>query len=103
MGFVIDTGYDRELAKASVGKGWNKLIDILYDAMPENTVVCQVKEKWGQLRFYTNGTTNEFHDLIDVMGWASECICENCGKVGQLLNRGWWKTKCPECIVKEKL
>ena len=102
MSFVIESGYDRDLAKESVGKGWSKLIDILYDAMPKDTIVVQVKEKWGGLRFYVGGSTEEFFDLIDVMGWASECICENCGKVGQVICHGWWKTRCPECLEKEK-
>jgi len=95
-------GHDLETAKTCVGKGWHKLLEILYDAMPKDTVVVQVKEKYGQLRFYTSGTTEQFHDLIDVMSWASECMCENCGKVGQLLQYGWWKTRCPKCIEKEK-
>jgi len=88
---------DRDTAKSCVGKGWSKLIDILYDAMPEGTEVTQVKEKWGQLRFYTGGTTEQFLDLIEVMSWASELICEKCGKSGQLLRHGWWKTQCEEC------
>ena len=88
---------DRDNAKLCVGKGWSGIIDILYDVMPEGTEVSQVKEKYGQLRFYTNGTTDQFHDLIDVMSWASELICENCGKSGQLLQYGWWKTMCQNC------
>ena len=92
---------DRKTAKLCVGKGWAKIIDILYDAMPEETEVVQVKEKYGQLRFYVGGTTEQFHDLIDVMSWASELICEECGKSGQLLQYGWWKTRCPECKEQE--
>jgi hypothetical protein len=69
--------------------------------MPEGTLVSDVKEKWGQLRFYTSGTSNEFLDLVNIMGWASEYICEKCGKVGKLLRHGWWKTRCPECEKEE--
>ena len=96
-GLVIEEGYDRGLAKLSVGKGWHGLIDILFDAKPDDVVVVQVKEKFGGLRFYVGGATEQYHDLIGVAEWMSECLCENCGKVGQVIRLGWWKTRCPEC------
>jgi len=91
------TGYDLETAKASVGKGWSKLLEVVFDAKPDDTVICQVKEKYGALRIYTNGSTEEFLDLLSTAEWMSENICEQCGKAGQILRHGWWKTMCPNC------
>lgn len=97
MSEVKMQGYTLEDAKASVGKGWHKILEILFDAKPKNTIIVQVKEKYAGLRFYTSGTTEEYHDLINVAGWMSECICETCGQVGQVIRYGWWKTRCPKC------
>lgn len=93
----VPGGYTLQDALDSVGPGWHKIIELLWSCKPEDTEVVQVKEKFGGLRFYTNATTEQFHDLIAVMEWASELVCEKCGSLGQLMQYGWWKTRCPKC------
>lgn len=87
-----------------VGDGWYDLIDILCgsiqsyidDNKKPQITVSQVKEKFGTLRFYTNGSD----DLITGMIWMAEhmsCrICETCGKPGKSRGKGWFYTACDE-------
>jgi ribosomal protein L37AE/L43A len=93
---------DRNDALVMVGQGWAGLINELYDAMPSDTEVVQVKEKFGGLRFYVGFSTNEFMDLIDKCEERSYHICERCGKKGVLReNRRWILTLCDECNEKD--
>lgn len=105
-GFVVyeNGGYDRELAKESVGKGWSTLIDTIFDKRDELTIdakIVQVKEKWGGLRvytgtFYDDPAYNEFDKFLVEIEKQSYTICEDCGKPGQLRGGGWYRTLCNE-------
>lgn len=108
-GFVVyeDGGYDRELAKASVGKGWAGLIDEVFDAKESmnlaNVKIVQVKEKYAGLRIYIDGyemdknhPVYKFEQLIHNVGERSYKICEECGKPGMVRGTGWIFTACDE-------
>jgi len=105
-GFVVyeDGGYDRELAKESVGEGWSTLIDAIFDKRDElkiDTKIVQVKEKYGGLRvytgaFYDDAAHDEFDNFLMEMEKKSFTICEDCGKPGQLRSGGWYRTLCDE-------
>jgi len=98
-------GLKRESALRSVGKGWSKLINNLYDAKPKGTNVQQVKEKYATLRFYVSNAPEWYFDLIDYYEEESSKICEECGKPGKVrLDRGWYLTLCDDCdkIDREK-
>ena len=71
------------------------LIDAIYDRLPEDAHVLQVKEKWGGLRFYVSGTT-ELLDFIDEMEARSLKTCEVCGQPGKPREGGWIRTLCDE-------
>ena len=58
--------------------------------------VVQVKEKFGTLRFYVNGATEEQHHYISFAEAMSSRTCETCGKPGKRLGRGWIYTACEE-------
>lgn len=63
--------------------------------------VVQVKEKFGGLRFYTNGSTKEINNLINKAESMSLVTCEECGKPGKnQANKGWIETLCDECRSK---
>ncbi len=64
--------------------------------------VQQVKEKFGELRFYMNSTTDEMEDLIQEYCEKSGHICENCGKPGSPTESGWIKTLCKDCNKEKK-
>lgn len=74
-------GLVKTLIEQAVSKGWNKEI-------------CQVKEKFGGLRFYINGASNEVHDIIHKYESMSYKICEECGESGKERTGGWIRTLC---------
>ena len=82
------------------GKGWYPLIKELIEdliAMGWDKKICQVKEKFGGLRFYINSGSDEIHDRISKAENDSYEICEITGKPGKLRqDLGWWKTLCDE-------
>lgn len=93
--------YTLDGAKHSVGKGWEKLIEICYNACKSESypvTILQVKEKWGGLRFYTSGGTDELLDLLDNAEKLSYNICEACGKAGKVReDLSWVTTLCSAC------
>ena len=105
-GFVVyeDGGYDRELAKESVGPGWTPLVDAIFDKRDELKIdvkIVQVKEKWGGLRvytgaFYDDAPYKEFDNFLIEIEKKSFTICEDCGKPGKLRSGGWYRTLCEE-------
>jgi len=71
-----------DLIKELVADGWNRQI-------------CDIKEKFGGLRFYTNGCTSDNHyDIISKYEKLSYTICEECGEPGEPRHTGWIKTLC---------
>lgn len=85
----------RENALRSVGPGWAKLINNLYDAKPKWVRVIQVKEKYAGLRFYTNSSPDWFEDLVSYYSMLSEKTCEQCGEPGKVRgDLGWILTLC---------
>ena len=97
MGLVQEQGYTREAALSSVGNGWANVINILFDAKPDEVVVVQVKEKFGGLRFYLGASTREYQDLVHRCEALCSWLCENCGKLGNTTKGGWIKTLCTDC------
>lgn len=97
-GFVYHEGYTRELAKQSVGAGWSKLIDEVFDALGTikgQIKIIQVKEKWGGLRIYTDYRNEKLEETISAIEQKSFTICEVCGDPGKLTNyNGWYRTLC---------
>lgn len=99
-GFVVPSGYDLELALASVGAGWAELIKQVFtfmETIKEPVKIVQVKEKWGGLRIYTDCMNEKMDNFITRMERHSFSICEACGKKGALYKRGgWYFTSCDE-------
>ena len=94
--------------RVSVGKGWYQLVRTLSlrlealaaEMTPEaqaNCHVSQIKEKFGGLRFYMAGTTNEMEKLIDEAEAESYKTCEACGEPGRTREGGWVKVLCNSC------
>ena len=94
------------------GDGWYDLIDSLCRQLQKTTdkygdpqiVAFQVKEKFGTLRFYINGGTDNQYKIIDEFEKISSKTCEECGseKNVSLYNEGWLYTRCLVCIKKLK-
>jgi hypothetical protein len=58
--------------------------------------VTQVKEKFGELRFYIDGGNEAVFELIEIATEASRHICVVCGQPGRRRDDGWVRTKCDE-------
>lgn len=106
-------GNDRSCVSAwglEVGDGWIQLLDGLcadlarvIEAQGLNGfVVTQVKEKFGGLRFYTQGGNAETQDLVNAAQDASWGICEQCGKLGKTRGAVAVFTACDECAAKRR-
>lgn len=100
------------------GDGWFWLIDNLcsqiqwkidhpswVDGTPkkiDQVIVVQVKEKFGGLCFYVEGTSSEIHEIIHFAESLSYSICEECGSTKNVgRTTGWIKTICEECSKTE--
>lgn len=82
----------------AVDQGWYPLIkDLIVDLIELgwDKQTCQVKEKFGGLRFYINGGSDEIHKRISKAEGDSYEICESCGEKGELRkDLGWYWTFC---------
>lgn len=57
-------------------------------------VAVQIKEKFGTLRFYTNGGNDRTYGMTRMAESMSAVTCEECGAPGTTRGRGWIYTAC---------
>lgn len=71
---------------------------------PDVFCVTQVKEKFGELRFYVDGGADQsdlINDLIGVYSTISARTCVGCGSYHDVrMTRGWVNPICRECYWK---
>lgn len=88
------------------GDGWFLLIyDLCQKITPlaiksnedRSTIVVQIKEKFGGLRFYVSCATDVIYELISEAENASRRICEHCGQPGKTTGKRWFRTLCDGC------
>ena len=91
------------------GDGWYFLIDHLCGLLQwdidrnehEQIEAVQVKEKFGTLRFYTNGADEKQDGMISFAEDLSGYICEECGSTDKVTQtKGWIITLCKSCMDK---
>jgi hypothetical protein len=100
-----------------IGEGWHSLVDMLcgciqsyidhnkkYNPKITQVEAVQVKEKYGGLRFYTNGECEMIHGMIWLAEYMSNFICEDCGTTKEVIqnDNGWITTLCKECRKKRQ-
>ncbi len=93
-GFVYYPGYDLELALASVGKGWAKLIEEAFAKKPPEINIDQVKEKFAVLTIYTDIHNKEYSNILQELADRSTKTCETCGEPGKIRGKGYYYTAC---------
>lgn len=104
----MERSLTREQGLESVGPGWSKIINSLYDRIEAENLpvkVKQVKEKFGWLRFYYDHSELEaerwetFANAVVEAENLSGVTCEFCGEPGKTRNisRYWIKTFCDAC------
>ena len=87
-----------ELFGREVGPGWLKFVlPLIKRCNDEGVEILQIKEKFGTLRFYVGGASDEIHDAIDEAERLSEITCERCGEPGTLRRNSWLATLCDKC------
>jgi hypothetical protein len=105
-GFYSDRDPIKDAGFFCVGPGWYPLIKELIEDLIElgwNKQICQVKEKFGGLRFYINEGSDEIHKRIRKAENSSYETCEVTGNPGLLRgDLGWWRTLSQEEYQKQK-
>ena len=98
-GYYTDRGPIDKAGFFCVDKGWYGILKRLIEDLIElgwDKQICQVKEKFGGLRFYTNGVSDDMYKRIRLAEDASYITCEKCGELGELRGGGWMATLCDE-------
>lgn len=64
---------------------------------PPRVSVAQIKQKFGELRFYYDGGDDKVEGAVNFAENLCSKTCEETGKPGQLcVNRGWYRVLCEE-------
>ena len=96
-GYYTDRPRIKETGFFAIGPGWYGIVkDLIEKAIAAgwDRQICQVKEKFGGLRFYINGAPEEVWALIREAEEKSYEVCEECGEPGELRPTGWYSTLC---------
>lgn len=90
-------------------EGWYGLLESLCEAIqaaspPDQFKIIQVKEKFGGLRVYADGYTDEIRSLLYDAETDSFEVCELCGskdgvKVGAKDGTRWVRALCEKCCA----
>ncbi len=100
MAFILSSRFNRDVSDVGgfVGPGWNNIIYDLnkkLEAEKPDYQICQIKEKFGGLRFYTDELPYSGWEHISEAEKLSLKTCEECGRPGKIWNRrGWVRTLC---------
>ena len=94
----------------NIPRGWYKafgkqLRNDLRKALIEDGILhdfhfTQIKEKWGKLCLYNNGTGPASDYVINHYQELSKCYCINCGKPVRYVTSGYVEYVCEECFDK---
>lgn len=68
-----------------------------------NFAIEQVKQKYGELRYYYYGGDEDFYAAVRAAETFSHYICETCGKAGQPNDGGWITTLCDTCAPLDRI
>ncbi|MFJ2712272.1 antitoxin Xre/MbcA/ParS toxin-binding domain-containing protein [Pseudomonas sp. NPDC087346] len=92
---------DQEIFGFECMDGWSDLIEgslqliQRYVGLASDVKITQVKEKFGLLRIYQRGGEEKVCQVLDICELVSSCVCELCGKSGNLtMSDGWILARC---------
>lgn len=67
---------------------------------PEQVTCVQMKEKFGGLRFYTNGHDDIVEGMITMAEYICDNTCQDCGSEQDLgVTSGWVSILCRNCVI----
>ena len=99
-----DFDYQYVLGEYDLPRGWFKLFLQMCEDIKEPLVKAdyvdkfrfsQIKEKYGSLRAYTFGATEEVHNIIAKYEFLSQQVCCECGKPANVMTYDYI---CPYCF-----
>jgi NADH pyrophosphatase NudC (nudix superfamily) len=105
-----DTWFDLIKELSVMGENFNK--EFVKRGIDARIEAVQVKEKFGELRFYyilvTSGLSDEeskridgeFSHAVEIAEDKSTKICAYCGKPATTSTAGWITYVCPDCLKK---
>ena len=64
--------------------------------------ITQIKEKYGDLRVYTNFSTSEIDRVINKYGYISQYVCIDCGEDAIKKTLGWISPYCEKCVSQQQ-
>lgn len=111
MQYKVDEDYNYKYTELdAMPDGWRKafgemMCEEIYNALVEcggldDYRIEQIKEKFGQLRWYGYPSYKEVEEIIDKYSVLSENICIICGKPDvPLTNNGWLSPFCKKCFT----
>lgn len=89
--------------------GWLHLFDLMCEELRDAIVktktyhtfkFVQVKEKFGELRVYTDGGNDDTNRIIDRWSFLSGYVCIECGNPNVRMTTGWISPVCFNCWSK---
>lgn len=105
MQAILDRMVDPAWYGIDCGAGWYDLLadlDRTLAALHPTYTITQVKQKYGQLRYYLDPVPEHIRDVMREAIHAAEAqsltVCEDCGASGELRHNPWIATLCITCI-----
>lgn len=74
-------------------------LNLLSEEDKKDYRIEQIKEKFGELRWYSNWTTEEIEKVIDKYTYLSARTCVKCGKPAEYISKGWICPWCRDCAA----
>lgn len=105
-GYYSDKDPIKDCGFFEINNGWFGLVKELIEkciALGWNKETCQIKEKFGGLRFYINSASDDVFEAINEAEEKSFKVCEVTGNPGELrTDLGWYRTLSDEIYEQEK-
>lgn len=88
------------LMDVSVEAGWLGIVERMFDALAalpdaDRPQIAQIKEKFGDLRVYAHGGSDESDAIVARAEGEATRTCQHCGSRGRVHSvRGWYANVC---------
>jgi hypothetical protein len=106
----IDTKAEFPMMELEIPNGWEKLFyqmcDDIKPILEQNNLMdkfyfIQVKEKYDELRCYTNDIEpSSIRVILQKYEYLSKFVCVNCGKPAEFVTFGYIISLCKDCLNK---
>ncbi len=65
--------------------------------------ICDIKEKYGTLRWYDFGAPDKVYGIVDKYENISARTCINCGETATKISQGWISPFCDKCASNTRI